>query len=126
MHFITSLLYKIKNTKDNQINLFGDGTPLRQFMYAGDLARIIKRTIDENITDSFNIAYPENMSIDEMAKRTLNALGKPYQIAYSNPNLNGQIRKDVSIEKFKTIFPDFQFTSFEEGVRKVYDKINQQ
>ena len=42
MHFITSLLYKIKNCKDNQINLLGTGNPLRQFMYAGDLAQVIK------------------------------------------------------------------------------------
>ena len=33
MHFITALLYKIKNSKGT-IDLLGDGTPLRQFMYA--------------------------------------------------------------------------------------------
>jgi len=40
MHFITALLYKIKNSKGT-IELLGDGTPLRQFMYAEDFARVL-------------------------------------------------------------------------------------
>ncbi len=56
MHFITALLNKIKNAKGNQLNLLGTGKPLRQFMYAGDLAKIIKEVIDKDITENFNVA----------------------------------------------------------------------
>ena len=68
MHFITSLLYKIKNCKDNQINLLGTGNPLRQFMYAGDLAQVIKLVIEKDIYESFNVATPENLSIKCIGK----------------------------------------------------------
>ena len=122
MHFITALLKKIKMSKET-LNLLGTGKPLRQFMYAGDFARVIKEVIDKDITDSFNVAPPHNKSINDMAKNTLTYLKKDLKIKYSNPELDGQYRKDVSNEKMLTYLPDFEFTSFEEGVKKVYSKI---
>jgi len=124
MHFVTSLLFKIKNAENNQIELLGDGTALRQFMHADDLAKVIKLTIDNNVTENFNIGYHENLSISEMAERTLNTLGKNYEIVYNNPELKGQPRKDISNSRLEKLFPDFQFTPFEEGVKKVYDSIS--
>jgi len=123
MHFITALLHKIKNSTGS-IELLGNGTPLRQFMHANDLARVIKEVIDKNITESFNIATYENYSIDEMAKITLKELGLDLKVTYTNPNLNGQFRKDVSSEKLKTLLPDFKFTPFKQGIKIVYDKIS--
>jgi GDP-L-fucose synthase len=123
MHFITALLKKIK-TCTGELNLLGTGKPLRQFMYAGDLARIIKEMIDKNIYENFNIAYPKNQSIHELAENALGSLNKNYYIKYSKPELDGQYRKDVSIEKMLTLLPDFKFTSYEKGIKKVYDKIS--
>ena len=122
MHFITSLLKKIKTSKET-LNLLGTGKPLRQFMYAGDLARVIKEVINKDITDSFNVATPTNLSINEMANIALKTLNKDLKIQYSNPELDGQYRKDVSSELMLSYIPDFEFTSFEEGIKKVYSKI---
>ena len=123
MHFITALLKKIK-ISNGELNLLGTGKPLRQFMYAGDLARIIKLTIENNITESFNIAYPENQSINDLAEKALGSLKKKYYIKYKNPDLDGQYRKDVDITKMLSLFPDFKFTSYDQGIKKVYDKIS--
>lgn len=123
MHFITALLHKIKNSK-GVIELLGDGTPLRQFMYAGDLAQVIKEVINKEITESFNVACPENLCINEMAEIALKELGFNYNINYIDQTLNGQYRKDVSSEKMMSLLPDFKFTPFNEGIKKVYDKIS--
>jgi GDP-L-fucose synthase len=122
MHFMTALLKKIKSSKDT-LNLLGTGKPLRQFMYAGDLARIIKEVIDKDITNSFNVATPENLSINEMANISLNILNKKLKTEYSNPELDGQFRKDVCNKKLLSYIPNFKFTSFEEGIKKVYSNI---
>ena len=122
MHFMTALLKKIK-VSNRELNLLGTGKPLRQFMYAGDLARVIKKVIDNDITNSFNVATSENLSINKMANISLKVLNKNLKINYSKPELDGQFRKDVSNEKLLSYIPNFKFTSFEEGIKKVYSNI---
>lgn len=124
MHFITALLNKIKNAKGKQLNLLGTGKPLRQFMYAGDLARIIKEVIDKDITESFNVAPDFNYSINEMAEVALEVTENDYKIVYDRPELDGQYRKDVSNKKLLGIFPNFKFTQLKIGLKQVYDKIS--
>jgi GDP-L-fucose synthase len=119
MHFVTALLKKIKESK-NYINLLGTGNPLRQFMYAGDLARVIKEIYKNDIVENFNVAPDYNYSINDMAIIAINKLNPDLKIKYSNPELDGQYRKDVSSKKMKNLLPNFKFTSFEEGIEKVY------
>ena len=122
MHFITALLKKIK-TSEKTLNLLGSGISLRQFMYAGDLARVIKEVLDKDITDSFNVAVSENLTIHNMAHTALKTLKKDLKIQWSEPGLNGQFRKDVCNKKLLNYIPNFKFTNFKEGIKKVYDKI---
>lgn len=128
-HYVAALLDKIieqDSLGGDTIKLLGTGKPLRQFTYAGDIAEIIKLMVEQNITKSFNISNPETYSIGELAQITLQALGKSHwKIEYSQPELDGQYRKDVSIEKMLTIFPNFSFTKFGDGIKNSYiNKIN--
>jgi GDP-L-fucose synthase len=127
-HFVTALIKKIIDADEkgsNTITLFGSGKPMRQFMYSGDLARAIKRMIEEDVVASFNIAPPnQNYTIDQMANMTLAALGKgDWRVEYDSSKPDGQFRKDVSCSKMLEVFKDFKFTDFEDGVRKVYNQI---
>ena len=124
-HFLTSLIKKIhlsKNNKNDEITLFGDGTPLRQFMFAGDFAEIIKMTVEQEVTDSFNVATEENFSIKDMAEIALNVTNNQnIKIIWDTSKPNGQFRKDVSTDKFKKLFPSFKFTPLSEGIKLVYN-----
>jgi GDP-L-fucose synthase len=110
-HFIAALVKKIFDAKQNNeksITLFGDGSPLRQFMFADDFAKIIHHVIDNEIYDSFNVAGNENLSIKEMANIVLNSCDAEHlDIIWDLSKPNGQHRKDVSIEKMLRIFPNF-------------------
>ena len=124
MHFITALIKKIIDS-DGTINLLGTGKPLRQFMYAGDLAKIIKDVVDKDITDNFNIAPDWNYSIKEMAEIALNCLGKEdIKINWERPEMDGQYRKDVDASKLKNVLKNISFTELKDGIRKVYEGIN--
>lgn len=123
-HFVSALLQKIKNAelnKESNIQLFGDGTPLRQFMHAKDLAYVIKYILDNNIYDNLNMGTPENYSIDQIAKIALNITGNAHMdILYDTTKPNGQYRKDISNDVIK-IIPNFKFTKLEDGLKEIYN-----
>jgi GDP-L-fucose synthase len=124
-HFVAALIKKIivaKRNNDSKITLFGTGTPLRQFMYAQDLAKIIKHCVENDIVENFNVATLENISIGEIAKIALKACNAEHlEIEYDSTKPDGQFRKDVSIEKMKKIIPDFNFTKLYDGIKQTYE-----
>jgi len=125
-HFITALIRKIIDAEingDNNITLLGTGSPLRQFMHAGDLARTIKIVIENDITDSFNVATPEENTIEDMANITLNALNKNIGVVFDTSKPDGQIRKTVSCDKMLSLIGDFEFTKLKDGVINVYNEV---
>lgn len=125
-HFINTLIHKIIKAEqkgEKEITLWGTGKPLRQCTYALDLAKIILHIIENNITESFNISNPYNSSIEDIAKGVLINLGyEDWKINWVKPELDGQYRKDVSIDKMLKYIPNFSFTGLE-GINKVYNKI---
>jgi len=130
-HFVTALLKKIhvaETTGRTGITLFGSGRPMRQFMHSADLARVIKKIIEGDITESFNVAPPDqNYSIAQMARLALDVLGKEnWNILYDSSRPDGQFRKDVGCQKMRKLLGPIQFTGFEEGVLKVYNKIKEE
>ena len=123
-HFVSALIKKIYEAKDS-MELWGTGKPLRQFMYGGDLARVIKYMIDNDIVDNFNVAPKEVYSIDEIAKIAKKSCVKDQIVVnYDNTKPDGQFRKDVDSSKLLSELKDFRFTSLEEGIKKVYDNFS--
>ena len=123
-HFVSALIKKIYEN-DEQIEMWGTGKPLRQFMYGGDLARVIKYMIDNDITDNFNVAPKEVYSIDEIAEIGKKACGKDkLVVTYDDNKPDGQFRKDVDSSKLLSVLKDFEFTSLEKGIEKVYDNFS--
>ena len=124
-HFVSALIKKIHEAKDS-VEIWGTGKPLRQFMYAGDLARVIKYMIDNDVVDNFNVAPDYVHSIEEITKIGMESCGKgDLNIVYDNTKPDGQYRKDVDSSKLISVMKDFKFTSLEEGIRRVYDKFSQ-
>ncbi len=121
-HFVASLLKKIFQAKDrgeDTIELFGTGKPLRQFLYGGDLAQVIKHCIDNNITESFNVADNVNYTIEQIAKIAVETVcdGAVKHIIFDSTKPDGQYRKDVDTTKLRELIPGFTPTSLSEGLK---------
>lgn len=122
-HFVTALLKKINDAKKSNsenIVLFGDGTPIRQFLYVGDLCKVIHYIIKNEIYDSFNVATEESLTIKEIAEIAITVTNSNLDIIWDKTKPNGQFRKDVSIEKMKKII-DIDITSLKSGIEKTYN-----
>lgn len=126
-HFLGALIKKIHaavKTGDNSISLLGTGIAMRQFMIADDLAAIIKSCVDNNITESFNVCPDENISIKDIAHIALQACDAQHlQIEWDSTKPDGQLNKEAGNAKLKALFPDFNFTSLSDGIKKVYQKL---
>ena len=121
-----SFAEKLKINPGDKITLFGSGKPYRQFMYADDLAKVFKFVIDNDILESFNVAPNFNFTIKEMAETALKVCGKEnLKIEWDSDKPDGQFRKDISSEKLLGLYPNFEFTSLEDGMKKTYEKLNE-
>ena len=122
-HFVAALIKKIHDA-ENFIELWGTGKPLRQFMYAGDLANVIKYILDNDIVDNFNVAPNEIYTINEMAEIAKKSCNKENLVVkYNNKKPDGQFRKDVDSSKLLNVLNNFKFMSLGDGISHTYDKI---
>ena len=127
-HFVTALLKKIKTAVDNgdtEINLLGSGLPIRQFIHAEDLAKIISMCVGRTIKTDFNVAPDNSLSIREIALLALKATDNSHlKLKFDlDRTKDGQFRKCCSNSKMRDLFPQFVFTEFETGLRRVYSNI---
>ena len=127
-HFISALVKKIvkmEKSGGSTLELFGTGKPLRQFMHSDDLAWVIKECVEKDIYESFNVATEDNLSIKEMVDISLDYCGlSNIKLSFDKTKPDGQYRKDVSIEKLKSLLPNFKTLYLGKGIKKVYDKIS--
>jgi GDP-L-fucose synthase len=125
-HFVSSLIKKIFTAKSNNqeyIELFGSGNPLRQFMYAEDLAKAIALTLENEGRFNYNVCTPENLSIKQIAEIALVACDAGHlKILWDKTKPDGQFRKDASSDKFLNDYPNFQFTPLSDGIKKTFLK----
>jgi GDP-L-fucose synthase len=126
-HFLGALLDKIKTaneTDSDHITVLGTGSPLRQFTFAKDVAKVIKLIVENNVSDNMNIGTPQNLSIKQMTEMALIATDSTHlRIEWDTTKEDGQYRKDVDCTVLNKNFPDFQFTDFIDGVREVYKEL---
>lgn len=124
-HVIPGLIHKmfILNRKNNMdsFNVMGSGQAMRQFLYARDFADIILKFLyNRKIKGGlYNICSDEEFTIHNVVTKLSSIWDiNPNRLYFNTMYSDGIIKKTVSNEKFKTIYPDFQFTSFDEGIKK--------
>tara|TARA_Y100001970_G_C14226139_1_gene855805 strand:- start:1179 stop:2144 length:966 start_codon:yes stop_codon:yes gene_type:complete len=124
-HFIPNIMDRFfNNIKNNEIcSAYGSGKPLRQFLYAPDFAYIIIKLIFVDIrpNNTLIICNDEEYSIREIVK----TLSKIMEINFSDvqwdtSKSDGCFKKSVDNSLFKSLFPEYKFTNFSEGIIKTY------
>jgi len=121
-HFVPALISKAAKLKDGDtLELWGTGAPLRQQLYVEDLCQIIPLLLTHHHSDDPIIVAPnENLSIDEMAKILISHLNIDVKIVYNN-QLDGQHRKDGANALLLQTIGDYNFTSFDSGIKQTYN-----
>lgn len=125
-HVIPSLIHKAYLAKKNnkKFKLRGTGKPLRQFIYSGDIAKIIELLITNPFLDCYNmILSPKNeISIKKIGE----IIAKHFEIEkvnFEKKYSDGQYKKTCDnsklVETLNTL--NIELTTLEEGLEKTID-----
>ncbi len=118
-HVIPGLIHKcyLADKNNTDFTIYGDGSPLRQFVYSKDIAELtMKILFNDNIKDNIIISPDEEVSIKEVAEKICKIFNFKNKIKFDTTYHNGQHKKTVSNNYLKQYYPDYKFTKLENGL----------
>ncbi len=115
--FLYSIIEKCQ--KGERIELFGEKSPLRNYLFIDDFVEIIKRVVDYRIQGDFDCLFPENTNFQEIAEISMKFFKTPEMLCVKNdkPNISDNIF-DYSDDLYNLIgyTPNI---NIEEGISKI-------
>jgi len=125
-HALGALMSKAIKKTDPFV-IWGDGTPIREYIYAKDAARGMIIAMEKYCNaDPINLASGEFYSIEDLAKQIIKIVGYNPKIIFDKTKPSGQKRRVLSNKKAQNEFGFKSETLLEEGLRKTlnwYQKI---
>jgi GDP-L-fucose synthase len=123
-HVLPALLKKFdtakKNNKD-EVEIWGTGTPLREFMYVDDVADACVFLMEHYNERLFvNIGTGEEVSIKELASLIKDVVGFEGEIVFDTSKPDGTPRKLMDSERLHQLGWKHKF-SLKEGLKKAYN-----
>jgi GDP-L-fucose synthase len=125
-HVLPALIRKFieaKRTDNQEVVLWGTGSPLREFMHADDLADACFFLM-ENFNESgfVNIGVGEDVSIKDLAHLVKKVVGYEGNIVHDLSKPDGTPRKLMNINKLHAMGWRHQI-DLEEGIKRVYEEV---
>ena len=122
-HVIPALIIKFHTAKIKEqklVKLWGTGNPVREFIYADDVAEACLFLMKNyNSSEIINIGSGEEISIKNLAYRIKDIIGYHGEITFDTSMPDGAPRKVLDGSKLKNIGWEAK-TSLQEGIRKTY------
>tara|TARA_A200000159_G_scaffold163681_1_gene190672 strand:- start:88 stop:1083 length:996 start_codon:yes stop_codon:yes gene_type:complete len=106
---------------NGEIEAWGDGTPIRDYVYAGDVAEACLISAKKRLhTEIINVGSGVETTIKEMIETTIKVSGKDIKINWDTSKPNGEPKRKMNTEKQEDygLLPKY---GFEEGIRKTYE-----
>jgi len=117
-HVISALIIKAKNKMDPFV-IWGDGTPIREFIYAEDAAKGMLSAMEKYTNaDPINLASGEYASIGVLANKIIKICNYDPKIKFDTTRPNGQKRRVLMNQKAYDKIKFKAETSLDEGLRK--------
>lgn len=124
-HVIPAIIRKIYEAKINKksVELWGNGSPLREFTYSKDIAKILLFLIEKyNCEEPINIGNTCEISIKETAEIISNFLDYKGDIIWNSNQPSGQYRKPSSNKKLLDLgWKKENYTSFKDGLKSTIE-----
>jgi GDP-L-fucose synthase len=124
-HVIPALIRKCIEAQDlgeNEIEVWGDGSPTREFLYVEDAAEgILLATERYNGADPVNLGSGYEISIKDLVGMISHLIGFKGKLVWDTSKPNGQPRRGLDVSRAEKYFGFRARTSFEAGLRRTID-----
>jgi GDP-L-fucose synthase len=124
-HVIPALIQKCvraKAARIDQITVWGDGSPTREFLYVDDAAEgIVLATERYDGSDPVNLGSSFEISIKELVETIAQLTGFSGEIVWDLSKPNGQPRRKLSTNRASEMFGFRSLTNLEDGLRRTID-----
>jgi len=124
-HVIPALIRKCLEAQDRgaeEIVVWGDGTPTREFLYAGDAAEgIILAAERYNASEPVNLGSGQEISIKDLAELIARLTDFEGRLVWDTTKPNGQPRRALDISRADELFGFRAMMPFEEGLRQTIE-----
>lgn len=120
-HVVPAMLLKFLEAKRNNTDvvLWGDGSPLREFIYSQDVADLaMKVLLDYDKKEPLILSPGKSCSIKELAQTISDSMGFKGQIVWDTTKPAGQAKKPSNNSPLRSLWPFFDFTELSVGIRK--------
>lgn len=122
-HVLPALIRRFHEAKENgldTVTCWGDGSPLREFLYVDDLASLCVFLMNNySGTETVNAGTGKEISIKNLAELIAGVVGYTGSIEWDTSKPNGTPRKLLDVSKATSMGWTFS-TGLEEGIRKTY------
>jgi len=124
-HVIPALIRRFIEAKENgqpEVVVWGDGSPTREFLLAGDAAEGVLLAAERyDASDPVNLGSGNEISIKDLAELIARLTGYEGRLAWDTSKPNGQPRRGLDTRKAEQYFGFKAHTSFEVGLRQTID-----
>lgn len=123
-HVLPAMIRKFHEAKENghqAVQLWGSGTPKREFLHVDDLAKavifVIKNTMEKHL---YNVGTGQDLSIKELAHLIQNITGHQGEILWDSSKPDGTPRKLMDVSKMNACGWR-ALLDLESGLKKTYE-----
>ena len=122
-HVLPAMIRKFHEAKledKDKVEIWGTGTPKREFLYVDDLADACYHLmLNYNNSEIVNIGTGQDVTIAELAVVIKNIVGFEGDIYFNTEMPDGTPRKLLDVSKLKNLAWGYT-TSLQEGIKKTY------
>ncbi len=109
------------STRSEPVELWGSGTPMREFLFVDDMADAVVYAFENKLPDSlYNIGTGVDLTIKELAELIQKTVGHTGEVIWDSTKPDGTPRKLMDVTKMKNAGWKSK-TSLAEGIEKTYD-----
>lgn len=107
---------------ENPLTVWGDGTPIRDFIYSKDVARGMMLAIEKGVNVPVNLGSGKGITIKELAETVAKLVpGGPIKIIWDRTKPKGDAKRLMDISRARKLLGFKPMISLEQGIKETME-----